>query len=162
MEYFVLFFCFAITLHNIEEAIWLPEWSKGVSKFHKAVTPNEFYFAVIVITSLAYLSSFYYLIFPQSHIVKWVFTGFLGSMIINAIFPHLLLTIIMRKYAPGLATGILLNIPISSFIIQYMLANDMLSIKELIISTVVVGAVLLLLIPVLFKIGGRISPVSKF
>ncbi|MED4402291.1 HXXEE domain-containing protein [Metabacillus fastidiosus] len=161
MEYFVLFFCFAITLHNIEETIWLPEWSKGASKFHKAVKSNEFYFAIIVITSLAYLSSFYYLIFPQSDIVKWVFTGFLGSMIFNAIFPHLLLTIIMRKYALGLATGILLNIPINSFIIQYMLANDMFSIKELIISTVVVGAVLLSFIPVLFKIGDRISPISK-
>lgn len=51
-------FCFAITLHNIEEAIWLPEWSQQSSKFQKPVTSNEFHFAVIVITMLAYLSAF--------------------------------------------------------------------------------------------------------
>ncbi len=60
MVYFVAFFCFAITLHNIEEAIWLPEWSQQSSKFQKPVTSNEFHFAVIVITMLAYLSAFIY------------------------------------------------------------------------------------------------------
>ena len=37
MEYLVVLFCFAITLHNLEEAIWLPKWSQQPSKFQKAV-----------------------------------------------------------------------------------------------------------------------------
>lgn len=58
--YLVALFCIAITLHNIEEAIWLPEWSQQASMFHKPVTPGEFRFAVTVITMLAYLSALYF------------------------------------------------------------------------------------------------------
>lgn len=158
MEYFVIFFCFAITLHNIEEAIWLPQWSQKPSKFQKAVTPSEFHFAVIVITMLAYLSAFSFLYFPESAVAKWIFIGFLGSMIFNAIFPHLLVTILTKTYAPGLLTGLFLNIPINSFIINEMLNNNMIIRKELILSTVVIGIILLSLIPLLFKMSRKILP----
>lgn len=107
MVYFAVFFCFAITLHNIEEAIWLPKWSQQPSKFQKPVTSNEFHFAVIVITMLAYLSAFGFLYIPESDIAKWIFTGFLGSMVINAIFPHLIATVLMKKYAPGTPYGLI-------------------------------------------------------
>ncbi|MFJ7932533.1 HXXEE domain-containing protein [Peribacillus sp. NPDC096448] len=158
MDYLVIFFCFAITLHNIEEAIWLPKWSQQASKFQKSVTPSEFHFAVIVITTLAYLSAFSYLLIPESDFAKWIFIGFVGSMIFNAIFPHLIATVLMKKYAPGLFTGVLLNIPINSLIIYQMFEDDLILWKELIISTLVIGISLLALIPLLFKIGGKISP----
>lgn len=112
--YLVALFCIAITLHNIEEAIWLPEWSQQASMFHKPVTPGEFRFAVTVITILAYLSAFYFFYKPESELAKWVFIGFLGSMIVNAIFPHLIATILMKQYAPGLLTGLFLNLPINT------------------------------------------------
>ncbi|GAB1154640.1 HXXEE domain-containing protein [Paenibacillus illinoisensis] len=158
MEYYlVLFFCIAITLHNIEEAIWLPTWSQQSSRFQKPVTSSEFHFAVVCITILAYLSSFYFFYMPESIFAKWIFVGFLGSMIVNAIFPHLIVTILMKKYAPGLLTGLLLNIPINSLIIYNMFSNNFITWKELAISTCVVGISLLLLIPVLFKVGGKIT-----
>lgn len=156
--YLVVFFCFAITLHNIEEAIWLPKWSQNATKFHKPVSANEFLFAVIVITMLAYLAAFSYFYWPESNFTKWMFVGFLGSMIFNAIFPHLAATIVMQKYAPGLVTGLFLNIPINSMIIYRMLSNNSIIWTELIISTVVVGIILLTLIPILFKVGGNITP----
>lgn len=155
MEYLVLLFCVAITLHNIEEAIWLPKWSQQSSKFQKPVTTSQFRFAVIVITILAYLSSTSYLYSPESKLMKWIFIGFLGSMIVNAIFPHLLATVFMRKYAPGLLTGVLLNIPINSLVLYQMFEGDLIIWKELILSTLLVGITLLALIPILFKIGGK-------
>lgn len=158
MDYsIVLFFCFAITLHNIEEALWLPKWSQQKSKFHMPVTPNEFHFAVIVITMLAYLSAFGYYYLPQSNFLKWIFIGFLGSMIFNAIFPHLAATIVMKKYAPGLITGLLLNIPINSFIIYQLFSHHLILWKELILSTIVVGILLIAMIPFLFKVGAKIT-----
>ncbi|OXS78308.1 HXXEE domain-containing protein [Domibacillus enclensis] len=156
--YLVLFFCFAITLHNIEEAIWLPEWSQQSSRFQKPVTSSEFHFAVIFITILAYLSAFSFLYVPESDAAKWIFIGFLGSMIINAIFPHLLATVLMKKYAPGLLTGLLLNLPVNSFIIYQMFSNHLIVWKELILSTIAVGMILLALIPFLFKAGSKITP----
>lgn len=158
MEYLVLLFCFAITLHNLEEAIWLPRWSQQPSKFQKAVTANEFHFAVIVITGLAYLSAFYFLIDPSSTLARWILVGFLGSMIVNAVFPHLMATIIMKKYAPGLITGIMLNIPINTTIIFRMIKNQQLTYTELVLCTTVIGIILLTMIPILFKIGKKIAP----
>lgn len=159
MDYnLVVFFCFAITLHNIEEAIWLPTWSQQTSRFQKPVTSSEFHFAVICITSLAYLSAFHYIYEPESNFAKWFFAGFLGSMIINAIFPHLIATVMMKKYAPGLLTGLLLNIPINSLIIHEMITRNLITWKELILSTFVVGVILLALIPFLFKAGKKITP----
>ncbi|MEK5449794.1 HXXEE domain-containing protein [Paenibacillus sp. FSL R7-0331] len=159
----VVFFCFAITLHNIEEAVWLPKWSQKSSGFHKPVASSEFHFAVIVITILAYLSAFSYLYMPESVFAKWIFIGFLGSMILNTIFPHLIATILMKKYAPGLLTGLLLNIPINSFVIYQMFLHHLIIWRELIISTVLVGIILISLIPVLFKVGGKItSSLSSF
>lgn len=156
MEEFVIIFLFAITLHNVEEALWLPTWSKH-SKFHKPVGKNEFYFAVIVISSLAYLSTFLYLAFPHSNLVKYILIGFLGSMIINAIFPHLLASIMLKSYVPGLLTGILLNIPINSFILYQFFQSNELTFKGLLLSTLIVGGVLLSLIPFLFKIGKSLT-----
>lgn len=155
--YLILFFCFAITLHNIEEAIWLPKWSQQPSRFQKPVTSSEFHFAVIFITILAYLSAFSFLYTPESDVAKWIFIGFLGSMIINAIFPHLLATVLMKKYAPGLLTGLLLNLPVNSFIIYHMFSNHLIVWKELILSTFAVGMILLALIPFLFKAGSKIT-----
>ncbi len=144
----VIFFCFAITLHNLAEALWLPQWSKHASKFHRPVSSNEFNFSVVFITILAYLSTFLFFYFPEVSLTKWIFTGFLGSMIVNAIFPHLVATILMKKYAPGLMTGVLLNVPINSLIIYQMFIQNLISWKGLILSTIVVGCVLLALIPI--------------
>ncbi|QBK24508.1 HXXEE domain-containing protein [Ureibacillus thermophilus] len=153
--YLVALFCIAITLHNMEEALWLPKWSQQASKFHKPVTPSEFHFAVFVITMLAYLSAFYFYFMPASELAKWFFIGFIGSMIVNAIFPHLIATILLKRYAPGLLTGLFLNIPINSFIIVQMLQNNYITWTELILSTIAVGSLLLALIPLLFKAGER-------
>lgn len=159
IELLVILFCLAITVHNLEEAIWLPAWSQQASRFQKPVTKGEFRFAVAVITGLAYLTAIGYLIWPYT-IAKWLFTGFLGSMIVNAIFPHLLATLIMKKYAPGLATGLLLNIPVNSFILFHMHADNIVSTSEIIFSTVIVGGGLLALIPLLFRLGGEILKVK--
>ncbi|WP_117170787.1 HXXEE domain-containing protein [Paraliobacillus sediminis] len=160
MDYLVVFFCFAITLHNIEEAIWLSKWSQYSSKFQKPVTSSEFHIAIIVITILAHLSALSYLYIPESNITKWIFIGFLGSMIFNAIFPHLTATVLMKKYAPGLLTGLLLNIPINSLVIYQMFVENLILWKELLIATLVVGIILLALIPLLFKVGGKVYPFS--
>ncbi|AJS59334.1 HXXEE domain-containing protein [Paenibacillus sp. IHBB 10380] len=157
MESLVILFLFAITLHNLEEALWLPAWSNYASKFHKPVGKGEFHFAVMFITSLAYLSTFFYLFFPNSIMAKYILIGFLGSMIINAIFPHLLATIILKRYSPGLLTGILLNIPINSLILYQFFQSNELTFRELFLSILIVGGVLLSLIPVLFKIGTSVT-----
>ena len=154
-SHYALFFCLAITLHNIEEALWLPEWSQSASSFQQPVTANEFHFAVFIITVFAYVISFLYVRFPKINLVKWAFIGFLGSMVFNAIFPHLIATIVMKTYAPGLVTGLLLNIPINTIIFYKLYKSNVVTKKEIVISTVGVGVLLLAMIPVLFAVGSN-------
>ena len=148
-----LLFIFAITLHNIEEALWLPQWSKHAQKFRKQVSKDEFHFAVLVITIFAYLATGLFIFFPQNLILKYFFFGFMGAMIINIIFPHLVSTIVLKKYCPGLITGVLLIIPFNSLIIVFSVNNSIINLSEIIISTIVVAILLLKLIPYLEKIG---------
>ena len=151
-----LLFLFSITLHNIEEALWIPRWSRYTQKFGKQVSGDEFHFAVLVITILAYLATGLFIFFPQNLILKYFFFGFMGAMIFNVVFPHLILTIILKKYSPGLITGVLLIMPFNSLIIVSSLNNSIINLSEVVISTIVVGILLLILIPILEKIGGKL------
>ncbi|MEL3974409.1 HXXEE domain-containing protein [Rossellomorea oryzaecorticis] len=152
-SYYAIFFCLAITLHNVEEALWLPQWSQISSSIQKPVTTNEFHFAVLIITAIAYLISFLFVAFPKTPLLKRAFIGFLGSMMINAIFPHLIASIMTKMYAPGLATGVLLIIPVNTVILYRLHTLNLITIKEILISTVVVGILLLAMIPALFTLG---------
>jgi hypothetical protein len=155
-NYILLFFPLAITLHNIEEALWLPQWSKHAARFHPPVEAREFHFALIIITALAYLATFLTLLFPDIAFLKWIFYGTLGVMIINAIFPHLVATIVLKRYAPGLFTGIFLIIPINSLLIYRAINAQIITGIQTIIATVFVGIVLIIAIPLLFKTGRKL------
>jgi hypothetical protein len=148
-----LFFPIAISLHNLEEALWLPEWSKQAKRFQKPVGANEFRFAVIIITLLAYLATFVALVSPAIWLAREIFFGFLGAMILNAFIPHLAATLALRRYAPGLVTGLLLLVPVNTTIIVTAMKSGQLMWPELLLSTAFVAGALLALIPVLFRLG---------
>ncbi|MBO8171555.1 MAG: HXXEE domain-containing protein [Bacillaceae bacterium] len=156
MNDIILLFPLAITLHNLEEALWLPRWSRHAKRYHQPVKPGEFHFAVIVVTLLAYLATALFMYFPEQFVARSVFVGFLGAMIFNAIFPHLVATIFLRKYAPGLITGLFLNIPVNLMILAELKRSGLVEVREVVLSTVVVGVLLLLLIPKLFRWGSRL------
>ena len=148
-----VFFPIVITLHNLEEAVWLPKWSKHAKRFHKPVEANVFYFAAILVTILAYLSTFLAVAFPSSWLWKYIFHGFLGAMILNTIVPHLVSTIILRTYSPGLVTGLFLLIPVNSIILYQSVMLGHIKLLDLTLSILIVSIVLLSLLPLFFKIG---------
>jgi hypothetical protein len=148
-----LLFLLGFSLHNIEEALWLPRWSKYAKKYHPEVSENEFRFAVIIVTSLGYLITFQYFLFSSfSNVSKFIFLGFIASMVLNVLFPHLISTLILKKYAPGTLTGIILNAPIGIYILtnQIKTTNDLI---QLLISLAIITIIMLVLIKILFKIG---------
>ncbi len=151
-----VFFPIAITLHIIEESIWLPKWSLHAKRFHKPVEPNEFYFAVIIVTILAYLATFLAITYPSIWLFKQVFFGFLGAMILNAFVPHLATTIALRRYAPGLVTGLLLLVPINSTLVAQAMVAGNLQWLEFVLATAVVAVVLLSLLPLFFRFGKKL------
>ena len=151
-----LFFLFAITVHNAEEALWLPAWSRNAGRFHKRVSPVEFRFGVLCVTCLAYLVVFVSWTIPTFRFGRLALYGFMGAMIVNAVFPHLIVTIVQRRYSPGLVTALLLLIPTNVVALRFALVSGLLDWKELLIATVCTGGIVLALIPLFFRAGGTL------
>lgn len=154
--YMPIIFSLAITIHNIEEAICLPKWSQQASKYQKQVSEKEFHFAVTCVTILAYLVSLLFVLFDEFLVVRYIFFGFVGTMIVNVFLPHLVATIMIRKYAPGLLSGILINIPFLSMIVYNAIRLGYITVLEMIIVTFVFGVSLLSLLPLLFKTANKL------
>lgn len=152
-----LLFILAISIHNIEEALWLPAWSKYAQRFHKHIEKHEFHFAVLIVTVMALLATSAFIVFPNVKIISEIYFGFLGAMMFNVIFPHLAATLYLRRYAPGLLSGVLLILPINGLILAQALNTGMINLYEIIVSTSVVGVMILLGLPLLFRMGNIVK-----
>jgi hypothetical protein len=150
-----LIFMFCLTLHNIEEALWFNEWKiKTLSNNGKSSKNEHFVFALIGITIMGYLISGLYALFPTIQYFGYIFIGFVGAMIINAIMPHLALTIKYKKYCPGVLTGCFLMLPLGTIII-WNAVNNHFDMGMIIISIFAVGTILICAIPLLFILAKK-------
>ncbi len=146
-------FMLCLTLHNIEEALWFTEWRiKTMPKSHRSPQKLHFIFAVLGVTILGYLASGLRIMYPANTMIEFCYIGFVGAMLVNAIVPHLLLTIRYKKYCPGVLTGFFLLVPFNS-IILYNAVTSYLKVSEVLIATIVVGVVLLVSIAVFERIA---------
>ncbi len=149
-------FLLSFTLHNIEEGIWLPRWSKHAGKFHPKVSNNEFHFALLVVTILGYLLTFLFLKFGMRvEVIKYIYLSFILMMCLNSIFPHLLATILLKRYSPGTLTGLLLNMPIGVSIILENV-NQGLNFYKFISIALLVIVLTISSLQLLFKIGNKL------
>ncbi len=113
---------------------------------HRKLDKNHFIFAVLGITILGYLSAGLYMLIPNNKYLEFAFIGFVGAMLINAVLPHLVCTIKHKRYCPGVFTGCVLIIPLHTTILCNAI-NNHLNVSEMVLSTLVVGVILLGLIP---------------
>lgn len=151
-----LLFLISFTLHNIEEALWMPKWKQDKLRFLKPAPKNEFYFALFVLTSLACIVVCLMALYPEQRLFTYVFAGFLGAMAFNAVFPHLSATVALRKYAPGTVTALLLMLPVNGLILYYLVNTGVVSVYEIVLSTLGVGIPMAASLPVLFWIGRKL------
>ncbi len=151
-----LLFLFCFSIHNIEEALWLPAWSKYANRYHKEVTENEFRFAVIVVTAIGYLITFQYFLFSAYGISKFIYSGFILMMVVNVIFPHLLATIALRRYAPGTITGLILNLPVGLYILTGEIKNKG-DFAGVITAGIILSIAVICSLKYLFKAGERLT-----
>lgn len=96
----------AVTVHNLEEWIWLPAFP--YSGALRPPSPFAFRFAVAVVTLMFWVLALGIALgFP----LEAGLAGFAMAMIVNAAVPHLAASIWFRRYHPGTATGWLLVVP---------------------------------------------------
>ena len=110
-------FPFVITLHNAEEAIWLPDWSKRAESWLAPVAPGVFRFAVVVLTVLVYALTWLSVNSGRQSVWTYLVFGSIAVTLANVLIPHLAATIALRSYMPGVATAVLLNLPVLSLLV---------------------------------------------
>lgn len=156
-----IFWAFPVvfTIHNIEEALWLPEFSKKAGKYHKPVDTFEFVFALVVITLMAIIITAWFYAAGKQSLASYLFFAFNFGMFVNVFLPHLVATIALRKYCPGLLTGLLLLAPTTSYLFWYGYENQYINFPTFWLITIPFAALVVGSIPILFRMGKRLEKV---
>jgi hypothetical protein len=107
----------AITIHMIEEMIWLPKWSQTAGSWHVPVRPGQFAFASIVLIVISFAATAVAVQSDRGGVAIYLSLGLALTMLLNIYFPHIGSAISLKRYAPGIVTGLLINLPLMSFLI---------------------------------------------
>jgi hypothetical protein len=146
-----------ITLHNAEEAIWFPSWSRRAGRWHAPVGPGIFRFGALVLTFLAYTVTGLSIQSGKQTIWTYLAFGYMVAMLANVLIPHLVVTVATRAYMPGLATGLALNLPVLSLLVFLAVSEEYVSGWKVAAYSAGVAGILLLFIVALFKVGRALN-----
>jgi hypothetical protein len=147
--------------HNTEEAIWLPAWAASVRPLRFTVSSGVFRFAAVVQSLLlVLLATAASLSAPQSP-AAYGFAGYVFAMLVNVFAPHVLASIALRKYMPGTATALILNLPLGVLFLHRALADSFVAWDTLVWAAPFVAFLVLLSIPILFAIGKICTPIRS-
>ena len=147
----------AFAIHNIEEALWLPAWSQSAGRFHRSVGRFEFAFAIVVITAVSVVITILFYVNGKQSLPCYLFFAFNVGMFVNVFVPHLAGTIALKRYCPGLLTGMVLLVPTTLYLLWYGYTNDFYSLPKFWYVTIPFAGLIIGSIPVLFKIGRAIE-----
>ena len=155
MSFRILLWLFPIvvTLHNAEEAVWLPGWSKRAVLWHSPVSPGSFRFTMAVLTVLAFAVTWLSDLSGKQSVWTYLAFGYMAAVLANVLIPHLALTVALRSYMPGVATAVALNLPVLSLLVVLAIREDYVSGWKAAAYSVGVAIMLLASIQILFKTG---------
>jgi hypothetical protein len=158
MMWLIWLFPVLCTLHNVDEALTLAQWTEKQS-FGLRRGKRTFRVIIVFITLLAFTVTAGYAWWPAD-VFRYGYFGYVGAMLINAFFPHVAVSVIKQKPMPGLVTAII-NAVGCGGIIYWGLSQGHIASLTLIISTVLVGAGLLLIIAISFNVKKIIKRETK-
>jgi hypothetical protein len=121
-------FPIAATVHNIEEAIWMPGFmATHGTELPWSVDPGQFRFALVVLTAAAWMITFLgWRTGPQS-IWTYLECGYIVTMLINVFVPHIPAAILFHGYAPGVVTTVLVNLPAMALLTRLAIKDEYIS-----------------------------------
>lgn len=144
-------------LHNLEEALYLPAWSRRGRRFLKPVTAPVFRFAISLLSLLFVALTLAATVAGPGSVAAYLMAGYVLAMVLNALLPHALATMTLRSYMPGTATGVLFNLPIGLLYLSRALGQGQIALPTFYRAGPAVVLGLLGLLPVLFALGNRLQ-----
>lgn len=150
-------FAAGVLVHNVEEALLLPAWSTRAGRWQVPVASGVFCFAVSVLAVLVFAAAGLASVGGAGSFGAYFITGYALAMALNTVFPHLAATLVLRRYAPGTATALLLNLPLGGWLVYRSLTEGYVNPTVFAVSGPLTVLGLLASIPLLFAIGRKLT-----
>jgi len=130
----------AFVLHNMEESFGMEKWTKN-NPFYKfePVKTKQFLVAISFFSILGFVLVYGGSFYPTKENYSTVVLGFSGMLFLNVFFPHLIATMLTKKYSLCLITALLINLPLSSAIIWSMGSEGSFSIQQMVFIIILGG-----------------------
>jgi hypothetical protein len=154
------FFTLGVLVHNAEEALLLPAWSTRAGRFYKPVAAPVFRTAVIILSALFVGVTATASLSQSTGVAAYLMAGYVLAMVINVFAPHVLATVVTRRYMPGTATALLFNLPLGVLYLARALAEGRIAFPTFYWAGPVVVLATLALLPVLFVVGRKLHPAT--
>ena len=146
----------AMTLHMLEEVIWLPPWSQTAGAWHPVVGRRAFSFASAVAVALFFGAAWAGQVGGRESLSAYLVAGLAVLMLVNFFVPHAGAAFQQRAYAPGIVTSALVMVPVSLYLIQQSLTLGIISPLPFIAAAASVVGVAAVFWPWLFGLGRRL------
>lgn len=152
LELFTWLFPVAVSLHNLEEGLSFPRYAHLFAPWRR-VHVSAFRFALVLLTLLAYLSALWSTLGGARSVGAYLHAGYMLTMLLNVLIPHLAVSVAQGRLMPGTATGVLLVLPTTLTGLYLGLSRSGLEPFPLVRYGGAVTLALLASLPLLFKLG---------
>jgi len=112
---------------------------------------------VAVLTALAFVVTLWSVTAGPGSVGAYLLAGYAVAMLLNVLVPHLLATVALRRYMPGLATALILNLPVTILLLQHALTEGYVTFPTVAYFGAFVSVALVAAIPVLFAVGEKLT-----
>ena len=148
-------FTLGALLHNLEEALYLPAWSKHAGRWYRPVAAPVFRVAAAALSVVFVLIILFGMLSRAGSVGAYLMAGYVLAMLFNVMLPHVLVSVFQRKYMSGTATALLLNLPLGLLYLYEALDARFIEMSTLFWAGPTVAIGLLLMMPLLFALGRR-------
>ncbi len=118
-----ILFGIGVTLHNLEEAMYLVSWARSHVKLWFQPDPKIYWFVTSLVSIAIWIPIIGVCVSKVSNQFQSALSGFALVMAINAVLPHLVISLAKRSYSPGVGTGMLFNLPLGVLLIHAQLST---------------------------------------
>lgn len=154
-------FALGVVIHNTEEALLIPAWSRRAGRWHVPVDVFPFRFTVVVLSTAVIVAAWLSSLSGAHSFGAYFLTGYALAMVLNVLFPHVLASIALRSYAPGTATALLLNLPLGGCLVYRSLTEGYVEQSVFSVSGPVTVLGITASIPLLFVVGKKLTHPSS-
>jgi hypothetical protein len=113
-----ILFGIGVTLHNLEEAMYLVSWARSHLKLKFEPNPKIYWVLTSLVSVAIWIPIIGVCVSKESTNFQSVLSGFALAMAINAVLPHFVISMVKHSYSPGTGTGMLFNLPLGLLLIH--------------------------------------------